>query len=264
MFIFKFDNQTAKKYSIKAEENTFAFKICSNKFDDLFVCGKSDIHVKRSNVKSKSNCIQQTFNYENDRNALCDNSKSFTPKRFYIYQMKEYEIDQIERLATVMLNKEQRDIIEKWTNRSFGKVMFDSERESYESLPKRLEHNGQFLMICDTNFDVLIGGYVEGCLMNKYKSVDDENAFVYSFKEPNGQKYPIHQLKKAFAFETGLHEYHFNFGYNDITMMKKDNMGSIHQDEESTFDYRKDRCALLGYVGSGCFKPLRVQFIQMN
>ena len=264
IFIFSINESSIKKYNIKPEENGVAFKICSNKFDDLFVVGRTDICVKRSNVKSKSSCVQKSFDYNGERNVLCDNSKTFTPKRFSIYQMKEYREDKKIRLSSLMLNEIQQTQIEEWTKKSFGKIMFDSEKESYDKLPGILEHNGQFLMILDTSDDIIIGGYVEGCLTNRMKNVEDTNAFVYSFRNPKGEKYMIKPEKKAFAFETGLHEYYLNFGYNDIALLKNGGLGSIHQDNDSTFDYGHKKRALLGHIGSSCFKPIRVQFIQMN
>ncbi|BFU21960.1 trichohyalin, putative [Entamoeba histolytica] len=77
-----------KKFDIKYPEYAF---ILHNKSDNcLFefgLGGYSDIHVYKENNKTKSYCIQDSFDYKGIENALCGKYR-FTPKRIIVIEMK--------------------------------------------------------------------------------------------------------------------------------------------------------------------------------
>ncbi|BFU21714.1 trichohyalin, putative [Entamoeba histolytica] len=78
-----------KKFDIKQPQ--CAFYLHSQSDDCLFKFGNGyDIFVGKENIKTKSYCQQQSFDYKGKRKALCGKKypNSFTPKRIMVIEMK--------------------------------------------------------------------------------------------------------------------------------------------------------------------------------
>ncbi|BFU26708.1 predicted protein [Entamoeba histolytica] len=77
------------KFDIKLQQ--YAFRLCGQSYNCLFEIGNGyDICVCKENNKTKSFCLQHSFEYEGISNALCgkQHPNRFTPKRIIVIEMK--------------------------------------------------------------------------------------------------------------------------------------------------------------------------------
>ena len=77
-FIFKLENNSIEKYPINDKRN--AIKISKDKDEDLFIIGRNDIVIKKSENKNESTCNQTSFNYNGLENALIGKKGTFEVK----------------------------------------------------------------------------------------------------------------------------------------------------------------------------------------
>ena len=95
-----------KKYPLK--EGCYDLEVCLDENDVLFSFGArdedgenylKDIVIYKKDSTNKSYCEQCSYEYEGERNALCDNwPKQFEIERIIVYEMEETEEMKLERI----------------------------------------------------------------------------------------------------------------------------------------------------------------------
>ncbi|EDR28973.1 hypothetical protein EDI_064530 [Entamoeba dispar SAW760] len=91
-FLFSIESkgriQGMNKFDIKQPQ--YAFYVGKQSDDYLFEFGVGDIRVYKENNKTKSSCIQYSFEYKGIEDALCGKQlpEHFTPQRIIVIEMK--------------------------------------------------------------------------------------------------------------------------------------------------------------------------------
>ena len=112
-YIFKFENGDLQKYPLI--DTKMAIKICSDKDDDLFICGKNDIVIKKVDKRDKCTCKQTSFDYQGLTNTLIGKIGTFEINRVSVVSTinfieLEQQIEQIIHPSQTIMNEETKII----------------------------------------------------------------------------------------------------------------------------------------------------------
>ena len=178
------------------------------------------------------------------------------------------------------LNISQYNKLEEWTHKKMKEILFDTKKNNWKKdtseFDTKIFNKKKFIILIETENDIKFGCYVDGKI-DKYYYYDNGsdsiisclNSFVFTFKNNTIEKFDIKKDKSKYAFYLypKSSEILFEFGYNDISIRKDNNSfkcSCIYQEEDSSFDYKGKENALIGIIGSDCFKPKRIVVIQMK
>ena len=198
---------------------------------------------------------------------------------------------------SVRLRKEEIEMIEKWTNKQFGLLLFDSDFDDWEnsySFTTKILNRKQLLFLIETkekdsfNNSIIIGCYINTFINKKSDSfagyINDPNAFLFSFKNDLYNIYPITNERKNLAFRLSNSEINkndeygddknknilnniqsdclFTIGYYDLVINTKHNSSFCYQNNKwSSYQYSTSK-ELFGFTDY--FNIDRITVVQMK
>ena len=158
--------------------------------------------------------------------------------------------------------------LEQWTQLKFKENIFDSDEHNWNkgtsSFDSNLIGKEKIIFIIQTNINnITIGGFVN-TKINQIGKIEDSKCFIFTNKNNKMTKYSIQKDKSQNAFELYSPEDPklFSFG-NDIIVYKEEmKESSIVDEQNSCFEYGKERRVLISKIGKISNK--RIQVIQMK
>ena len=188
-----------------------------------------------------------------------------------IYQLERKDIE-------TMITSKQLQKLEFWVQRKVERVIFDWTEESMgRKLIKILpdwygpnSHYSHHYFIMQTEDDIVFGGYSDFYFPNcssffgpEFGYVSDENAFVFTLRNKQPQKYSILFPQNALEIDSFEESDYLAFGLNDFYVSFLEHIpSSCCQDKYSSYDYGGTENALLGYTGR--FKLKRMILLKMT
>ena len=260
------------RFNIIESQNAFYLHNQSEEY--LFKVGQSDIIVAKENIKIKSQCIQQSFEYDGITNAICGEQK-FIPNQIIVIQM--YESEEIKqrkkqqeehmkelrakklKYITQQLKKERRKQIQQlhlWTGKQSGDIIFDSTIDDWNVntsiFDSQIMNKSNVCIILEDEDGNIFGGYINERI-GKYESyINDQNAFVFTLKSVDSKremtKFEINDRQCAFRLFKNSTDYLFRIGWNDIRIWKQHKRNECTCYQES-FNYKSIENALCGKTG---------------
>ena len=188
--------------------------------------------------------------------------------------IKERNETKEKKAKELNISIDELNIIEEWTSKEFGEIIFDTEINDWEEEDSQFDQlviNKEKVMflidVKETNCK--IGGYINSCinvLFNEDENkgiVSDPNAFVFKLKGKQSIQFPIKKncSENAFYLYPEDDRLLFKMGLNDIEIYKEYEDSLIFQESNSSFDYKDNSYALVGnkeYV-----TPKRIIVVQL-
>ena len=177
----------------------------------------------------------------------------------------------------MMLTQSEANVIERWTSRKLGPIIFDSNVDDWNrytsSFLSKIHGRSHIICVIVDTSNNKFGFYVNACINKVDLPIYDPNAFCFSLNS-NGRLNGIWRLtirdpSKAFGVMSANSEWLFSVGdggrgcNDDINMMKRNcqNCSPGNGCKQSSYNYDNFRNAL---CGSQRFTPRRFVVIQMN
>ena len=258
-FLFSYTNDSLFQYPMKHPE--YAFNLCSKEQENLFVIGKSDVVIKKEEMKQKCKCRQSSFKYFGIENALIGRKGTFEVKQFAVFST----IGKDEK------KKESKSYqkLEEWTGLKCGDILFDSDVDNWninESLlNERIIGKKQIAFIIEDSDNELFGYYLNSTVEEKYTILStDKKSFHFNLESFGRLKYPTQfpiqniKLGGLKLFEKS-HDSLITIGDISLFKVHKKNWSSISQ-LDTNFDYHRLSLAL---CGKQVFTPIKIIVIQM-
>ena len=281
-FIFTINSDKMIKCPIKQSEQQYAFLLCPKYSDGLCLIGKNDIPIPKD--FSFSSCFQyedSTYDYEGKENVILGKCGDFIwkPKRILAIQMKTkpfhyFKSSQFPYLSQLLQGSFEYSLstlqfkwkygkellyISKWTGKTFKEIVFDSSIDTinhYETdFQNKVLNRKNLVFLIQSKDNDLFGEYLSQPIHHYGENawVEDENAFVFSFKDDQPNKYSIKKERKHLAFKLYSKYAHglFSFGFYDVFIRKFHQTSNFYQGNDNTFDYKGKLCPLVGKIGFG-------------
>ena len=221
-------------------------------------------HLTLSSVKEMTKELNEIQNQrQQHQKILVEHFDSFKK------EIQQYKIHHT--FNQNFISKEFQHNIELWCNfKKFNKIIFDSHKNNWLKGSNELElkvlNKQNVLFLIETNDNIKFGGFISSIIDKTNEWIEDENAFVFTFKNDKPLLFPIRNKDKKFAFK--LYSFHdeelFSIGLNDIIISKRKHRSTLYQDNYSSFHYKGYDNVLIGKTGWKCFYPKRILIIQMN
>ena len=177
------------------------------------------------------------------------------------------------------LQKEEQIKIQQWTNKKFGNILFHSKYDDWEvgksTFHSKIIGKSEIVILIETDSGERCGGFVSETIevMNSKEienennqQVNDKRTFLFTFQsnlEP--MTFSIKEKKRTCSFRVydETNEILFDFGGNDLIVMKKGLWCSCYQKLTSSFDYGEYKKALIGKTGKQAFYATNIIVYQM-
>ena len=262
------------KFDIIPYYSPYPFNLFSGDDWILFSVGGNDIVVSKKDSNIPCVCKQSYFNYQEHENILTGNNQ-FTIKRFQVWKMKsKQQIHEEERMSIVEIendiikvNKEQilksfeKEInqVKEWNGKEVESILFDSDfcewKQNESTLLYHMNYcNHNPIVFIQTETNVVCGMYLCVSLIDNIPTIED--VYLFTFNENKPCKF---QMKDEFK-ELMKHTISFYImdetdeklcilGNNEIIVKKKGMKCICNQNDDSFFDYKDQKNALLGKEG---------------
>ena len=273
-FIFRLENELIEKYPVK--DWKMSMKIGTDKDDELFVVGKSDIVVKKKEKMNQSYCKQSSYEYFGRENVLLGKKGNFDIRRFVVIETVPYQSDQS---LMMNMNENEKKQIELWTAMKCSKVLFDTEFDSWEEglsiLNDRIigKSNLTFLIESDDNekFGYFFGNEINENFdesKNYIGITTDSRTFQFNL-ESNGRLNGMTKFEIRNSTDGGIELFKLNdehlIALGNIMLFKqnKKEQSTVYQDGEF-FENHGIFASLCGKQYPKKFALKRFIVIQMN
>ncbi|BFU26130.1 predicted protein [Entamoeba histolytica] len=187
-------------------------------------------------------------------------------------ERKKQEEERLQRMKG-MNTMEEMLLIEEWTNRKVGNIIFDSDNDNWNKdisvFDQRMMNKEYVIIIIEDEEGNKFGGYVDSKINKVDKWIYDSKSFLFSL-ESNGRikgmmKFDIKHPEFAFCLYNQSHDYLFEFGFGllglcDIRVYKENNKTKSWCYQFS-FEYEGIENAL---CGNHDFTPKRIIVVQMK
>ncbi|BFU24978.1 predicted protein [Entamoeba histolytica] len=187
-------------------------------------------------------------------------------------ERKKQEEERLQRMKG-MNTMEEMLLIEEWTNRKVGNILFDSDNDNWNKdisvFDQRMMNKEHIIIIIEDEEGNKFGGYVDSKINKVDKWIYDSKSFLFSL-ESNGRmkgmmKFDIKQPQYAFCLYNQSHDRLFEFGFGyfgfcDIRVYKENNKTKSWCYQFS-FEYEGIENAL---CGNHDFTPKRIIAIEMK
>ncbi|BFU22320.1 predicted protein [Entamoeba histolytica] len=187
-------------------------------------------------------------------------------------ERKKQEEERLQRMKG-MNTMEEMLLIEEWTNRKVGNILFDSDNDNWNKdisvFDQRMMNKEHIIIIIEDEDGNKFGGYVNEKINKVDECINDSKSFVFSL-ESNGRmkgmmKFDIKLQEYAFCLYNQSHDRLFEFGFGyfgfcDIRVYKENNKTKSWCYQFS-FEYEGIENAL---CGNHDFTPKRIIVIEMK
>ena len=194
------------------------------------------------------------------------------------------------------LNENELNKLREWTNLDFGSIIFDSDFDnwSYKTsiFHQKLTNKSNIVILIETTDSITFGCYIESPIYTvNYRNMEgyhrhysfDQNIFVFTFRNNQQINFYLknkHKLSKKQMEDMTKDWFYIKENYitfeihsgrvsnllyigNDINLYKDYSECDIYQNDNSLFDYKGIKNALIGKTGKECFVPKKILVIQM-
>ena len=191
-------------------------------------------------------------------------------------QLSRDEYNQIINSDQLQLHLEdnQRETLEKWTNKEFGEIVFDSEFFDWKINKSEFSNctlnKISLIYIIHTTENEIFGGYIPTLVEQTNEPICDSYAFIFAFKNNQSFKFDIRKERnkpkgtnacQIFSKEsTRL----IKFGTNDLNIGKEGETSSIHEDKDSSYEYKGNKEGIVEKGQMYQFIPKRIIVVQME
>ena len=227
------------------------------------------------NQYSLTSNLNDTFNYKKNTNMSNDSLNSTKP----INTLKSANsMNSIETtihsefnntFSSPLLEENEKKQIEQWTKKKYGEIIFDSEKDDWNShfpLNEKIMNKSNLVFVIEDENNNKFGGYLNEkidkiCEGFWNSNISDSNAFVFSLQS-NGRlngmmKFGVKDVSKTFLLWSGKYDELFQFG-SDIVLYKQSKKISFCNQKK--YDYHGLVNALCGEIK---FNPKRFNVIQL-
>ena len=160
---------------------------------------------------------------------------------------------------------EVRKMIEEWTKKSIGEILFDSQENQWKQnncqLYEKIQNKSNLLMLFDDG--KYHYGYYSDIMINEIgKYIDDKKSFLFSINRK--QIYPIKQTKYSICIHLVNDEKLLTIGKEDIVLFKEEKKDQCYCKQVS-FEYNRQQGMLNGKEGkNNPFVIKRFVIFQLN
>ena len=288
--LYKNNAITMKKYPVK---NTGSdLKILNDASDKLFGFGcevknnknyLSDLCVYKKDCGKKNNCIQSSYEYNNEENALCGNT-TFEIERIVVYEMEEtylmkqkrqqqdYEMKINDKERWKNEQEEIEQSLSQLSSKQINKILFDSEKDKWNkqdsSFTTQLQGKQDIIILIEDEQMNLFGGYIGNEIIIG-KNVKDNSCFVFSLRKngvKNLKRFEKNQIGYSYWIRPDSSDLLMGFGMSedgklskDITLFKKNKCSGFCS--QLCYDYNDEEFALCGKKN---FNIKRIVVYQLN
>ena len=196
-------------------------------------------------------------------------------KRQHLIQVQDERKTKGEAIQK-MITVEEYDIIQQWTERKFGEVLFDTKKDNWKEVTSvfhtKIIGKGDLLFVIEDTFGNKFGYYSTTKIQpNKFMEwvKADPNTFLFSLNS-NGRidkpmKFEIINQRNGYQLFPPNDYKLIWFGGKAINVLKAGHKGlSTCTQNDSSFDYHGYQNALCGKEGSFGWTPKRIIVVQMN
>ena len=156
-------------------------------------------------------------------------------------------------LVDEIISIEQIEELEKECGRKLDFTIFNSDIQKWEKgmseFDSQMLAQTHFIILIKTTEDKLFGFCCNSSISDINKYIEDENAFLFTFRNNTLKKFEINETSNALKIYSNDNENLFIIGRNDVVIKKQQlkNQCSCHQ---QSFDYKNLRHILIERRGS--------------
>ena len=235
-FTFSINSNGITKYHVIDSKDIM--RIHSSHEEQLMSIGRNDIVIMKKDSKLKSKCNKdgKSYNYQGKEYALTDGEEEFEIKHIQVIQMEETErskqmkyekeTKQLQELTEQMKTNPIKEMkqLEEWSFSLFDSIIFDSNvcdwNTDTSTFDERILNKKQIVILIETDDGIKFGGYVEKEIDKVNEMIEDENTFLFTFKDNNPKKFDILDKSKGFILNDKSDYQLFSFGNCDILVYK--------------------------------------------
>ena len=171
----------------------------------------------------------------------------------------------------ILIDNSSKSKIEEWTNRKIKSIVFDSDKDNWDSgknFSNYIIGKSNLLFIIDDMENNRFGGYINSKITSIDTFIKDQNAFIFSLKSnnrlPGPAKFDIKHPNSAFISITTHKRYIFAFGGGyDIKLDSKKTADQANSNP-SSYDFGNNKNALYGKIYPNRFTPKKWVVYQME
>ena len=159
-------------------------------------------------------------------------------------------INELQENYWIYSPSEIRKIVEEWTKKQFGEILFDTKDNQWKQndclLFDKLQKKSQLLILIDDGIHHF-GCYIDSVVNTESgKYIDDKNCFLFSIERK--EIYSIKQSKYSLCIHQSNEEKLITIGKEDVVLFKEEKKDQCYC-KQSSFDYGRQMGRLIGKEG---------------